>query len=243
MRVKNDRQQIIVFIDDSGVFADSEAERFFVYAGYVLIGNSQRLEAHNKYKTLSENIKASLGHRGELKAAALSKYKANKYKNSLVKVMGDYESFACVVDIPRIASATKGTKLDKYRYKDFCIKVSLKRKLEDMIKRHVIDPTQPADLKIYIDEQHTATNGFYDLQESIVKEYLHGMGSKMFGNHHPPIFITKDVSVSLKYCDSSKNYLMQAADLLANRIHGSYQMVLPKLRDIKKITIIKFPTA
>lgn len=241
--MNEDRQEINVFIDDSGVFVDSEAERFFVYAGYVLVGRAQRAEANNRYKKLSDAIRDSIDHKGELKAAHLGKYpNRNKYKRSLIGVMDKYESFACVVDIPRIKNDTKKDKLSRYRYKDYCLKIGLKRKLEKMISRsQIIDPSLPTDLRIYIDEQHTATNGFYELKSSIEKEYVDGIGSRFFGSYHPPIFTTKDVSVSLKYCDSSINYLVQAADVLANVVHGSYQMTRPRLRMMTRLSIEKFP--
>lgn len=240
--MNNERQEINIFIDDSGVFVDSEAERFFVYAGYVLVGPGQRFEAHNRYKKLSNDIRTALEHNGELKAAHLNRYPdGKKYKGSLVRVMKKYDSFACVVDIPNIREVTKIDKLSRYRYKDYCLKVGLKRKLNQMILNGIINPSSPTNLNIFIDEQHTATNGFYELESSIRAEYVHGVGSKMFFTYHAPIFSTKDVNISVKYCDSSKNYLVQAADLLANRIHSSYHIVQPNLRDINKMQIVKFP--
>ena len=107
------------------------------------------------------------------------------------------------------------------------------------IKRLIADGVLSSDeditITIYIDEQLTATNGYYDLRDSIMEELRYGIVNFDYGVLHQSIF-NATVTVNIEYCDSSKNYLIQASDILANRIWTSYAKNDPKLRRIENHT-------
>jgi len=50
---------------------------------------------------------------------------------------------------------------------------------------------------------------------------VNGIKNLDYGSFHPPLF-TGTVNIKVKFCDSSNNYLIQASDILANRIHSSF---------------------
>lgn len=230
-------QSISIFLDDSGVFSKNHHENYFVYAGYLFLSPEERSNAKRQYRTLSDTIHASIGHSGELKASNLSRI---GHRRALVNVMKEYESLACVIFIPTIRQSIKENKLSIHRYKDYALKIAIKRKLETLISTGKIKSDVPTELNIYIDEQHTSTDGFYGLKESIKEEFLNGIRNLDYGTFHPPLF-TDQLKIGVEFCDSSANYLVQASDMLANRINKSYNKDSPKLRRLPKLHILNLP--
>ena len=112
--------------------------------------------------------------------------------------------------------------------------------MEDYIKRGILNKEDNVAIHIFIDEQLTATNGYYDLRDSIVEELQYGIVNFNYGIQHPNVFSGK-VSVELKYCESKNNYLIQACDIIANRIWRSYRDNISDLRKIGNHTFLTFP--
>ena len=235
--MEEEKQYINIFLDDSGIFAAEQEHPYFVYAGYVFVSKNDRINANREYRTLSDNIRGEIGHYGELKAKHLV---GTKHKRSLVRVLKDYDSLACVVKLSSIRASIMVNKLSIHRYKDYAIKIAVKRRLETLINTGRIDAGLPTELNIFIDEQHTSTDGFYNLEETIREEFVNGIRNLDYGAFHPPLF-TNTVSIKVKFCDSSGNYLIQAADILANRMHTSFNYNLPDLRQLSKLHIVQLP--
>ncbi|HVX01186.1 MAG TPA: DUF3800 domain-containing protein [Candidatus Babeliaceae bacterium] len=237
--MNNSGKQIInIFLDDSGVFVGGQADTYFIYAGYVFIGKDEKDDARRQYRTLSDAIRKSLGRTGELKAQHLT---GTKHKRSLVTVLKNYESLACVVHLPSVRQSIMGNKLSIHRYKDYALKIAIKRKLQALIGAGRIDPALETELNIFIDEQHTSTNGFYSLRESIREEFVNGIHNLDYGTFYPPLF-TGGATITVQFCDSSSNYLIQASDCLANRMYTSFNYSLPKLRQqLPKLDVILLP--
>lgn len=51
-----------------------------------------------------------------------------------------------------------------------------------------IDAAKSTELNIFIDQQHTSTDGFYNLEESIKEEFVNGIKNLDYGSFHPPLF-------------------------------------------------------
>lgn len=161
-----------------------------------------------------------------MKAAGLN---ANQ-KRSLFNSIREYDSVSAAVDIRRVYGYILDNKKSICRYKDYILKLCVKRKLRDFIQQGIVSPDDDVNLHIYIDEQLTATNGYYDLRDSIVEELQHGIISFNYGMLHPKV-LNGNVTVSIEYCESKCNYLIQASDILANRIWTSYRVDNPALRN------------
>lgn len=236
--MNNSGSQIInIFLDDSGVFTAGQSHQYFIYAGYIFIDQIEKDNARRQYRTLSDNIRRSIGHSGELKAQHLT---GTKHKKSLVTVLDAYESLACVIDINNVKSSITSNKLSIHRYKDYALKIAIKRKLQTLIGAGRIDSSLETVLNIFIDEQHTSTDGFYNLKESIREEFINGIHNLDYGVFHPPLF-TNCTTISVQFCDSSNNYLIQASDFLANRMYTSFNYSLPRLRQLPKLSVILLP--
>lgn len=147
---------------------------------------------------------------------------------------------SAAVNLSRIYDHILEKKKSRCRYKDYILKLCVKRKLQELISRGIIKSDEDIIIEICIDEQLTATNGYYSLEDSIWEELKHGIANWDYGMVHQNVF-SQDVSVHIHYCDSSKYYLIQAADILANRIWTSYRVGNPDLRKINNHMFLTFP--
>lgn len=229
-------QEAIFFFDDSGVLHKNEPSGFFVYAGYVFTDRAQLDVAKRKYIHANKLIKEATKRYDELKAARLE----TKYKRSLFNSVKEYPMLSLVVDISKVYDHILSDKKSICRYKDYVLKRCIKQKLLDLIAEKILDPNESITITIYIDEQLTATNGYYSLRDSIMEELQYGIVNFDYGVRHSNVF-NGNVSVYIHYCDSSKNYLIQASDILANRLWTSFRTNNPKLREIEGNTLLTFP--
>jgi len=122
-----------------------------------------------------------------------------------------------VIELDKINSYIWTTPKHKQRYLDYAYKISVKRCLEALIKEGRIDPENVKNLYFYVDEHTTATNGRYELCESIEQEFKTGQFNPTWQTFHPPLFPNLE-SVSVQYRDSKSTVLVRAADIVANRI-------------------------
>lgn len=120
------------------------------------------------------------------------------------------------------------------------LKRCVKEKLKQLIADSVISENEDIKISIYIDEQLTATDGYYDLRDSIKEELQFGIVNFDYGIMHHHLF-NSNVIVNIQYCDSSSNYMIQASDILANKIWTSYRTKNINLRNISNHKILTFP--
>lgn len=229
-------QTVYFFFDDSGVLHKNERSGYFVYAGFVFVSRSELESAKRKYICANKNIRKETELDGELKASVLK----NKYKRSLFNAVRQYQSLSVAVDISRVYDHILNNKKSVCRYKDYVLKRAVKEKLKNLISNGIIDKDQEIEIFIYIDEQLTATNGYYDLRDSIAEELQYGVANFDYGVVHGKVF-DSNVTVHICYCESKKYYLIQASDILANRIWHSYKDGNPKLREIPNHLSLTFP--
>lgn len=229
-------QEIYFFFDDSGVLHKNNPAQKFVYAGYAFTSREELDNAKRKYRSLVKNIQESLGTTDEIKAFGLK----NKHKRALYNVIKDCESLSVVVDIGRIYDKILSSPKSVCRYKDYIMKRIIKKKIRQLIDQQEISPDEEIILKIFVDEQLTSTDGIYGLKETIKEELQYGIRNYDYGTFHSPLF-SKNVFVEVQYCDSKKNYMIQACDILANRIFSSYRDGKPKLRQISNHVSLTLP--
>lgn len=232
-------QVISIYLDDSGVFSLQNKTKYFVYAGYSFTTDRDRLVAKRIYKRRVIDIKKKLDSQvdDELKAAGLS----SKHKKALFEIVKNYNSVDLVVDLSKVYDSIMSNKLAIHRYKDYALKRLIKFEVQRLIDAGEIDPYKPAQLRVYIDQQHTSTDGYYTLAQSVTEELNHGIHNFDYGVFHDPIF-KAPVTVSITFCDSAHDYLVQASDILANRIFTAYNFNLPLLaKDIPHHSHMELP--
>lgn len=229
-------QEVIFFFDDSGVLHSKEPSGFFVYAGYVFTSKKEIESAKRKYINANTKLKIALSRDDELKACSLSP----KHRRALYNSVKGFDSVAAIVEISRLYDYILEDKKSICRYKDYVLKRCIKNKLERMVMEGRLSRNEDIKISVFIDEQLTATNGYYDLRDSIKEELEHGIANFDYGTRHPNVF-NANVEVLIHYCNSSKNYMIQASDILANRIWTSCRDNDPDLRKKDNQIILTFP--
>lgn len=227
-------QQVYFYIDDSGVLHRNED--YFVYAGYVFLNAKQKDIAYWKYKKLSDSIRDSLNLSGELKSFGLDV----KHKRSLYRILKNEHSFAAYVDNKRVYDSIMSQKKSRHRFKDYILKRVIKNKVNQLIRMNLINPNEHITLNINIDEQLTATDGYYDLEHSVYEELVNGIINFNYQAHYQPI-LHGGAKINVKFLDSKNDYLIQASDVLANRFRASFIHDNVKLRHKKDHCYLHFP--
>ena len=227
-------EELHLFFDDSGVLHRNAPNRFFVYAGYAFIGKDNKEIAKRKYKKVVQRIQTKRGNREELKACYLDK--SEKYE--LYRVLKNEHSMGLTVDIKRVQSNILDHKKSIHRYKDYVLKRLVKEKIKLLINRGLLNPEDDLKLCICVDEQATASNGYYNFEESVYEELKNGVHN--YGVFYEPIWKGK-LEINVSYCDSKHNYLIQASDILANRLWTSFKIDNREMRNIPEHSCMRLP--
>ena len=124
---------------------------------------------------------------------------------------------------------------------DYAYKIAVKRAFENLINIKSLDPNQVERIYFYVDEHTTATNGRYELQESLEQEFKLGTYNYHYNTYYPPIFMNiKDTQ--LQYCNSESKLLVRAADIVANKIYYlARNKMYSDINNILKINIVFLP--
>lgn len=210
---------LFIYSDESGVF-DKVHNDIFVFGGTLFLGKEQRDIASRKYSAAERIVRKSesIDIGKEVKAFTVS----NGGKYDLYRSLNKFQKFGVVVDQQQVLDRIYKGKKDKQRYLDYVYKIGIKRKFECMIKSKTINPDEIEGLYFFIDEHTTATNGCYELKESLEQEFKFGTYNYNYCKFYPPIFPNLK-SVNVTFCNSSSKLLIRSADIVANRIFYLYR--------------------
>ena len=216
------RQDLFVYSDESGVF-DKIHNDIFVYGGLILFDGCQVEEYTRRYlaaeRAIRQSIDTSTGdckysNDEELKACTIT----NIEKGKLFRSLNNAFSFGIIINQKRILDQIFRDKKSKQRYLDYAYKIGLKRALQTLITRGIVQIDNVKNIHIFCDEHTTATNGRYELREALEQEFKSGTYNYNYAQFFPPIFPEMG-KLSLHFCNSSIVPLIRAADIVANRIY------------------------
>lgn len=206
---------LYVYSDESGVF-DKIHNDYFAFGGLILIGNEDKERWSRIYSKAEKTIRRNKGvnKQYELKATQVT----NKEKLSLFRALNNCQKFGVVITQKKVLDRIFQSKKDKQRYLDYAYKIAIKRAFEKLIIDGVISKDNVERIYFYVDEHTTATNGKYELKESLEQEFKLGTYNYKYSKFYPPIFRGLE-DIQLKYCNSSSKLLIRASDIVANRIY------------------------
>lgn len=207
---------IYIYSDESGVF-DYVHNNTFVFGGIIMLGASEKETWSRKYSKAEKTIRNSnkkYTNGMELKATNIS----NKEKGKLFRSLNNCYKFGVVINQNYVIRSIFDDKKSKQRYLDYAYKIAVKRALQDLINKSIINPNDVERIYFYVDEHTTATNGCYELQMCLEQELRNGTYNYTYSKFFPPLF-TKMKDLKVKYCNSSTKLLVRAADIVANRIY------------------------
>ena len=210
------KQKIHLFIDDSGRLEKNS--NYFVYAGHCFIGDSPKNKAKGRYKKLVHQIAEANNFEFELKASNLENM---NHRSSLYRILQNEISFDVSMKVSNLKEYILADQKSRQRFKDYAIRRVVKKLFQHLIAQNLIDPNQDIELHINIDQQGFATNGLYGLGDGVFEELHEGIYNFNYGKFYSPI-LNADFFVYTRSCVSENDYLIQAADILANRVWNSY---------------------
>ena len=217
-----------IFSDESGVF-DNIHERYFVFGGFIL--NASKGEV-SKLASLYKSIECILRQKQEYKS--VGELKANNLTNHdrrfVFSKMKSFFKFGIVIDLSEVLPRIFTDKKSKLRYQDFAYKIGIKRAFEYLINTGVLSPEDDITLHFFVDEHHTATNGRYELEESLLQEFKEGSYNFNYMKYHKPLFPNMN-KLNLKMENSAQSLLIRAADIVANRLY--YEKERGSARNLK----------
>lgn len=228
---------IFIYSDESGVF-DKVHNDFFVFGGVILIDKESKEIWSRRYSHVENviRINKNVGREYELKATHIT----NKEKGKLFRSLNGCYKFGVVINEHNVLDRIFESKKDKQRYLDYAYKIAIKRAFEEMIKLKIINPSEVERLYFCVDEHTTATNGRYELKESLEQEFKLGTYNYRYDRFFPPIF--NDLKeVKVEFCNSESKLLVRAADIVANKIYYCTKQNKADLNDIKKLFISYLP--
>lgn len=205
---------IYIYSDESGVF-DKAHNDFFVFGGVLLLSLEEKEIACRKYIHTENLIRRNerLSKNTEIKASGTSVNNKRKLFNSVK----DFEKFGIIVRQKELKAHTFNDKKTKQRYLDWAYKYAVKKKFEMLIYEGKIVPHEVENIYFYIDEHTTATDGIYELEQSLEQEFKIGLHNFEYQTFFPPLFRNlKTIKVS--YCNSSSETLIRTSDIIANRL-------------------------
>jgi len=206
---------IYVYSDESGVF-DVKHNTYYVYGGLIFLEKDSKNNCLRRYLSIERMLRKNGGYDPNVEMKATRITNIEKYK--LWKSLNKYIRFGVVISQPNLHSRIFTDKKTKQRYLDYAYKMGLKNALLELIKQKRITPNAVENLYVFADEHTTATNGRYELQEGLEKEFKLGTFNVDYRVFYDPIFDNlKSVTVTL--CDSSSKPLIRAADIVANNIY------------------------
>lgn len=229
---------IYVYSDESGVF-DKVHNACFVFSGLIILGNEEKEIWSRKYSVAEKVIrnKNNWDKSKEVKATTIS----NSEKNKLFRSLNSCYKFSVVIDQKRVIDNIFKSKKDKQRYLDYAYKIAVKKALESMIKTDIVKPDEVEGIYFFVDEHTTATNGRYELRESLEQELKNGTYNWKYSEFFPPIFPNvKHVDVT--FCNSASKLLVRAADIVANKVyHLAIEERIDEIKKLPNMFMIELP--
>ncbi len=206
---------IFVYSDESGVL-DKVHNSTYVFGGLVFLSKNDKDLACRKYSAAESCVRKNGGY--SLEAEVKASNVKHKEKYSLYRATNRFYKFGAIINQDRVLDSIMQNKKSKQRFLDYVYKIGLKRLLEKLIRERIINPSEVENIYLYVDEHTTATNGIYELRETIEEEFKVGMYNWNFRIFHPPLFPNLK-GISLQYCNSATVTLVRAADVVANHIY------------------------
>lgn len=228
---------IFVYSDESGVF-DAVHNDWFVFGGIILLSKKDKDAAARRYLHAERIIRKreSFDRQAEVKATTVS----NTNKGKLYRSLNHIEKFGVVVEEKQVIDNIWNNKKSKQRYLDYVYKIGIKRKFEMMIHSGILIPSEVQNIHFYVDEHTTATDGRYELQESLEQEFRFGTNNWNYSRFFPPIFQHLQ-SLEVRFCNSSTTTLVRAADIVANKLYFRVQNDLLENRIDSNFLVTRLP--
>lgn len=206
---------LYIYSDESGTF-DAKHNDYFIFAGLVCLGNGEKEKLCRKYSHVEDVIRVNKKIKTqELKGSLIS----NKDKSSLFRSLNEAHKFSIIIKQKELSQDIFKDKRHKQRFLDFAYKLAVKCCVKHLIDSEAIKTNKINEMNFYCDEHTTATDGVYELKETLYNEFKIGTFNYNWNKFYEPLLPTlKDLHVY--FCNSKNTLLVRAADIIANKIYN-----------------------
>ena len=205
---------LYVYSDESGVFDISNYD-YYAYGGVMFADPVVMQDCLRKYLNIEEQIRKDrdISNEAELKAAMLTPLDRRR----LFQTTSAGMRFGIIIHEKKILPQIFDNKKTKQRFLDYAYLCAIGRCINQQILAGTIKPEEVINLYFNVDEHTSATNGKYELHESLEQYFQIGTFSSNWDAYYPPIFPNVS-TIKLKYCNSASTPLIRAADIIANKV-------------------------
>ena len=229
---------LYVYSDESGVF-DRAHQNHFVFGGVIFLSTEEKEKASRRYASIERSFRArrsDFSHGEEIKAANVG-YKAKK---NLYRSMNPWIKFGVVMHLKRLNPSVFSNKKTKQRYMDYAYKIGLKYALGKLIDQGLIDPKEVSHIYVYCDEHTTATNGLYEMRESLLSEFKYGTFNYTYEHFFAPLF-PNVADIDVRFCSSESTTLVRPADIVANHVYNAVRLGLSESEQSRNLYVKHLP--
>lgn len=227
---------LYIYSDESGTF-DVKHNEYFVFGGLVCVGKEERNKYSRLYSNAEKTIRDGRTHKErEIKGNNTS----NEQKGKLFRSLNNVHKFAIIIKQKEISKSIFKDKRHKQRFLDFAYKLVVKAAIKRLLETHVINVDKVHEMEFYCDEHQTATDGLYELRESLYNEFKIGTFNANWNIFYEPLF-PKLNQLNVHFCNSKNTLLVRAADIIANKIYYLQRKDILGFRNLNNFTIYYFP--
>lgn len=205
---------LYIYSDESGTF-DSRHNDYFIFGGLVCVG----LEEKEKYSRMYSHVE------NVIKKIKKDKYQEVKgcntpraLKGKLFRSLNGAHKFSIIIKQKELSKDIFRDKRHKQRFLDFAYKLVVKCCIKHLIDEKIIELNNVKGMNFYCDEHSTATDGVYELKETLYNEFKIGTFNYNWNKFYEPLMPDlKEINVY--FCNSKNTLLVRAADIIANKIY------------------------
>lgn len=219
------KQKLYIYIDDSGKMSDKEI--CFSYGGVYFNNIIDRDNFKRLYTTfIKENkktgfLKNNMNEEDEIKSSNSTTLFKRRVINLISNKIG-VNTHSITIFNKNLEKYVFKNRHTKGRREDYYQKILIKKIILNEIKNKNIDPFEEITLIVNIDNSKRATNGIYNLRESLSEELEHGINNFNYGAYFPPI-INGKLIIQVNYINSEDNILVQASDFIVGYVNKKQQ--------------------
>lgn len=225
-----------IFLDDSGQLHKNYPDGdYFIYGG-LLIKEGDFHGINKSYGNIVRKIKKEKGIKGEFKTVDMD----IPTRRRLLRKISRYscEQIFVTVNVRRLIRLNFGNKRDVVRFKDYVV-----RRLVDKLISDKKIPDECKLVELNIDNQNVAHSAKDSLEDHLFN-FFNEENYYLIHQQFETTSFRTDFSVHFK--DSKTNYLIQAADLLANTkfnsLHKDRRVRQSIIKTFKRgYTVVRLP--
>lgn len=205
---------LFIYSDESGTF-DQKHNNFFIFGGLVCVGQEEKEKYSRMYAHVENIIKEK---RTNKKREIKGNNTSGPYKAKLFRSLNNVKKFTVIIKEKDLSPDIFSDKRHKQRFLDFAYKLVVKACVKQLIDDGIININAIKEMNFYCDEHNTATDGIYELKESLYNEFKIGTFNYNWNKFYEPL-IPKLQNINVYFCNSKNTLLVRAADIIANHIY------------------------